>query len=245
MGLSFSQNWDGVTAPAIPAGWNADAAMITSTSKFVSSPNSVTCSDTSNTKKYLTYATSSGDDCVNATYSTGVLVVNPGPDTFFHWGGISYRASSATISNASGVYYWAYVAWQHTGLADLILASVNNGTVTAISTVAISSLTTSAWYTIVVNVTTNVHKVQFIRQSDGNYMNSSGTFVSGATDAISATNSTITTGNYVGLVALCENVTQRIFLDDFSAGPYTLGYLIRAPLDALNASSALTGGIFG
>lgn len=216
MSLNFTQNWDGVTAPSVPAGWNADAAMVTTAAKFVSSPNGLFLNDSSNSKKYCTYATSSGDDFAIGDLSTAVQVALGGVDTFAYKGGISYRASSATISDASGVYYWAYINFGG-GSPSLRLASVNNGTVTDIVTVSTVASIDNVWLTINVRCSSTTHQVSLVRQSDGQYMNSSGNFGTTPTYAINTTNATISTGNYCGLVASGQTNNNRVYFDDFSA----------------------------
>ena len=215
MSLNITQNWDGVTAPAIPAGWNADSQMITSTARYTSSPNCMYLNDSANTKRYVTYGTSSGDDFAVATLSTTVFLAIGGVDGFTYKGGISYRASSGTISNATGVYYWAYFNWGG-GAPELRLASVNNGTVTDITTRSITGTVDNVWMTIQARCSGTLHQVAFIRNSDGYYLDNTGNFVSGATYAISTTNATITTGNYCGLVASGQTNLNRVYLDDFS-----------------------------
>ena len=231
MSLNFTQNWDGVTAPAIPAGWNADAALVTSSAQSRSSPNSLFLNDTGGSKKYCTYATSSGDDFAIGNLTVAVKeIVTAGAEEYK--AGVAYRASSATISDASGVYYWAYLHYNFSGGAPRIkLASVNNGTVTDFGNVQASFDPGSTWYLINAICNGTSHQVSFQRTSDNYYLNSSGTFVSSLAYVIGpVTNATISTGNYCGVVASGTPNANRVYMDDFAAVSQAPNQVIPHPI---------------
>lgn len=246
MSLNFSENFDGASAPATPSGWNWDASLITTTTYFNSSPNSLYLNDTSAAKKWGTYATSSGDGGYTITSSLKVRLEGSGVEINVYRGGIVYRGSAATLDNSSTNAYWAYLMIQPAAQDKLVLASVASGVETTVSSVGVTGqIYSTGWYTMSVSVTNTSHSVTLQRLSDNFWLNSSGSFVSGASTAISATNSTITSGNYYGVAASGQNNASRVFMDDYSILTGAGTGFIRVPMDGLNLRANLSGGMIG
>ena len=103
-----SQNWDGVTPPADPAGWNYSTANFTTTTTLpvsqspISSPNVLQLSQSSNADAFATYATqdgNSGNVIVSAYFMAGSASNNC-------QGALVARANVNAVVKASSTFYY-------------------------------------------------------------------------------------------------------------------------------------------
>lgn len=236
MPFTLSENWDGVTAPAVPAGWNVDAPYTTSTSHPYTSPNSLVLGDSSSVKKYATYGTADPDHGATVAISSRLYMASGSPVGLTANAGVTFRCSSATMDNSSTSCYWAYLLFD-TGMlyATLYLAKIVNGTATTIASQQNDDQTVgaNAWYEIAVLASGSTFNVSLRRPTDGYYMDATGYFTSTSpTYAIpAASDSSIASGDYSGLCAL-SNRSGRVFFDDGTIST-TSGAVIlppRAPL---------------
>jgi len=248
--LSYSENFDGVTAPAIPAGWNTDAVWVTNGTQFHSSPNSLRSNDNTNVFKWATYGTADSLNGASLNLSCYVYFPTSATTSQFQYG-ITYRCNAATMNNTSTRCYAFRVRDNPgNGTGFTALVSISNGTATTILEHANSdgSFAGMGWLWMNAIVTSTSHTLYIQRVSDSFWLNSSGNFLGAFAAAISTTDSTYTTGDYFGVVSLSpfSGGGQSIYYDDFSINtPYTTGSLLRVPMDGLNRYADLHGGMFG
>lgn len=225
MSLSVTENWDGVTAPAIPSGWNvSNAAVVTSTTQKYSGTNSLALSGPSaSTNYYCTYGTGDGSGSTNTTITMSAKVgifsgfVPPGT----YRTGISFRGSAATLDNSSTSTYVAFLESGGGGGSQTFrLGKIVSGTFTPLTDVTISGASVlNAWYAIALSFTgggafSNSISLTLQRTSDSYWLTSSGSFQSGAATAITSSNNDITTGAYSGCYSMSS--PADVYLDDFS-----------------------------
>lgn len=247
MPLNYTQNWDGVSPPSIPAGWNVDAVWTTSASQSVSSPNSIAVNDNTSTYKWATYGTADSLNGASGTLSTYFYM--PSSVTASAWQfGLSYRCDAATMNNASTRCYVARIQDNPvTGVASIALGTITNGTFSSISSVTTASTGFSGqgWHYLEVRYNGTSHAIYAQYVSSGQWFDSSGNLVTGKVACINTTNGTYSNGDYVGHFARCPSTSISVYMDDFSiVTPLVTGSLLRVPLDGLNRYSSLTGGMF-
>lgn len=219
MSFTLSENWDSVTAPAIPGTWNVDSQIVTSTTRFRSSPNGLTLgSGTADTKYYATYSVA--DSGAGATFDiTQFIYVDsltvPGNYDI----GPTFRCSAATMNNSSTTCYWFYLHYVlPTGSQQFRFAKIINGAVTDLYTVysGTGEITTGQWLSIRVICTgSNTFNVTITRDSDGWTMDQFGVFKSTPSVAVvNFVNSDVASGGYYGMCASATATNSRIYMDD-------------------------------
>jgi hypothetical protein len=236
MSVLKTENWDGVTAPGIPSGWNNDANLVTSAAVFNSSPNSLSLKGTASAgvPAYCTWGTADGvggNVVVQALCQFGSNHAN--------WWGVAARGNMAQLNNTSTSQYVGWLAiWpNYPGTSPKIKASISlvqAGVETVLATISGGAPpATGAWHLI--RLTCNGPSLQLAvqRQSDGFWLNSSATFVSGFMVAVSTTDSTLSGSGTAGVVAQQGDVSQALYSDDWELDslppptwPYLGGYLV-------------------
>jgi len=219
MSFTLTENWDSTTAPAVPGTWNADSQIVTSTTRFRSSPNGLTLgSGTANTKYYATYSVADTGHGATLDLTQYVYV-----DTLSVPGnyniGPTFRCSAATMDNSSTTCYWFYLNYLlPSGAQQLHFAKIVNGTVTNLYTVfcGTGEITTGQWFAIrVVCSGSNTFNVTFTRASDGWTMDQFGVFgASSSVAVVNFVNSDVASGDYYGVCAAGAATNSRLYMDD-------------------------------
>jgi len=214
------ENFDGVTAPALPGGWTFGASLVTSASPTggispISGSNVLALlAPGNNTHEFGVWGTpdsNSGNVVVSGHFNAAATTAN---QTF----GVIARASATSVGSASGTYYWAQLS--PNGLICR-LYSVVAGSQTAIQSVTLSSLAEPAWYFIRLSCNGSALTVEVQRESDGHWLNSGGSFQSAAAVAISATDSSVTGAGYAGLTL--QSRSDNAYADDWTFDNYSGG----------------------
>ena len=219
MAFTIAENWDGVTAPAVPVDWNVDSQIVTSTARSNSAPNSLTLgSGTSGVKYYATY--SFADPAHGATMDlTQFFYIDSGANAGTFNFGPTFRCSAATMNNSSTSCYWFYVNFiANAGSQQFRFAKIVNGTVTDLYTVFAGSavFVPGGWYSVrVVCTGSNTFNVIITRQSDGYTMDQFGVFNASPSVAVQNFVATdITSGDYYGACFQAAITSSKIFMDD-------------------------------
>lgn len=192
------EDFDGVTAPALPSGWTFGSPLATDASPPggitpISSPNVLALNAPgNNTHYYGTYGTA--DSNGGAVSVSGYF--NAGGTTNNQTFGLTLRGNASDLSLSGKTYLWVQ-------LSPFVLAcrvyKVVSGTQTLLHSVTLSSLAVPAWYqmTATDDASNNVN-VTVQRVSDGYWLDSSGTFQPGAADVLSFNDSSVTGAGYAG-----------------------------------------------
>ncbi len=228
MSLSKTENWDSVTAPAIPSGWNvSNAAVVTETLQKYSGANALGLnSGGAGTKYYCTYGTDDG----SSTNSTAVTVIGTAQILFGVVGpgsyktGLHFRGSASTLDNSSTSTYVAYIDSDNTGAATFNLAKIVSGTLTTLgSAVTIPTNMNGGWYSITASGTfgggANSFSLYLQRISDSYYLTSGGAWAAPMAAAITSSNYDLTTGPYHGTF-LSSQSGANVYSDDWSLASY-------------------------
>lgn len=197
-----SQNFDSVTAPALPPFSLASSSnVITSTSNPRSSPNSLT--STANPAAAETWAPGSGPDGNggNALVSCGFYFADAG-----RIGYLLLRSSTTDISTA--VAYGAQI--QSSGV---ILNTFSGGIPTPLNA-SVGTLTAGIYYVMTLTANGTAITVSVQRDSDNNYLTSGGAWQAGIANCISVTNATVTGQGYAFL-AMYSGTSAKLYADDF------------------------------
>jgi hypothetical protein len=212
MSLVHYENWDGVTAPAIPGGWTAGTGWATSTAAHgftpTSSPNMAQFTPSSNGTYYLTYGTTDGNSG-NCYVQSNLGIF--GATGFAIRLGLTARGSSAT-PGGSATMYAGFLDW---GAGQVGISKIISGTETAIATTSTGSLGSPAWYSVTFTPNMTSLNLQIIRLSDLYSMNSSGVFVSALAIAATVSDSSISGAGYCGLYAVQSGTGFWAVSDDW------------------------------
>ena len=205
-----SQNWDGATAPARPAGWTFSSTnMVTSTAHALSSPNGLVDS----TVGAVTFADSNTIDGNGGNVIISSNVYFTATSTSY---GTQGRMSSVTSPQNC---YSVQVSLPTASAPGIQMSKTVAGTGAYFgSPVGAASFVINTWYTIRLILNGTALSAQAIRQSDGFYLSSSGTWQAGATSCIAVTDAAVTGQGYAGLY-LYSNGSQ-IYTDDFLETTY-------------------------
>jgi len=205
------ENWDGVTAPAIPFGWSVSTPIVTTASPGggigpISSPNVLACpSQLSATNWAAVWGTvdgAGGNVLVQASFNAASVPSQQG------WG-VFARASASTLGPGTD-YYWALLS---TYQQKLYLYSAPAGILSSIGTVYPIVFSSGEWYTVSLTCNVSTISVTVTRAADGYYLTGSGSWQSAQTTAISATNGAITGSGYAGLTLQSEGADS--YSDDW------------------------------
>lgn len=213
-----SENWDGVTAPAIPSGWTVDTQLATTTTLSpTSTPNSLGYLTPNNAVvPYATWATqdtNSGDVQVSATIRLATTSVEQDIWLFGRCNVVAANANDGTHTN------YNVIISRGSGSPGLFLNKKVAGTTTHLATVAGASIFADATnYRLYLRCRGSSISAQCQRLSDSFWLNSSGVFVSdpsGATTAATATDTAITGAGYAGIGTYLATSAGSIGLDDW------------------------------
>jgi hypothetical protein len=226
-----SENWDGVTAPALPSGWNAQAsggyaAVTTSTGapSSISSPNTIylPASYGLGGPRSITWATLDGNSGDVQVVGTGLFAANTGNSEFSVFARANTSAWSSTTDTA---YAWAFSGSNGTFEVRKYVA----GSASVLFSIAVSAFTANVYYRItgsVFGATPTEISATVTRLSDGYTLNfSSGNFVAGLNQlSITDSSSPITGQGYSGWQAW-PAAAVPVYGDDWSLSTFNLNAL--------------------
>jgi hypothetical protein len=199
MGVIHTENWDGVTAPAIPANWTVTSGIVTTTTAIgsatlppLSAPNMLISPGVTGiyTASYGTPDSNSGNVQVAGTFFTGVFSTNDRCAVFA-------RCNAYPINYGTSTFYEALLGFDS---ADLSVNSVVAGTSTQIQLATGITLANNVWYQIVLTCNLTAISASLQRFSDGFYWNGA-SWTSLPAFVISVTDSSVTGAGYAGWVA--------------------------------------------
>ncbi len=199
MSILKFENWDGVTAPAIPSGWTVNSPANTKSSLAggiapISSINvlGVVAQGGGAPTRFATWGTqdtNNGDVAVSAYFN------NDANTDANVWGLFARCNVSAAVRSTSTFYWWNFDLVNLDSRIDKVVA----GSLTNLSIINVSAWTVPQWYLATLRLVGSNLSASIQRLSDNFYLDATGTFVSGATTCNSATDSSITGVGYSGL----------------------------------------------
>jgi hypothetical protein len=214
---SYSQNFNGLTPPAKPAGWNTDASLATVASIGYGGTNAlrVTAGGTYGRALYATLAPSRNQTITlktQALSSSGNQV------------DIDFNADNATLGGSVQTYYLGLVLNGSSGVYIKKFSGGSSDVFLVNKTLATPLSAVTGWFTLTGIISYNGSNQPTIsgrvqRDSDGFYLNTSGTWQSAPVSCISYTDtsSPLTTPGYV-LIGLFggANSSEWTMIDDLS-----------------------------
>ena len=201
-----AQNFDAVTAPALPTGWTYDTGYDTSTTVFTSTPNSLRATGT--TAQICAYFNT--QDANSGNVQTTATVSVSGTLSFAK---VLCRGTVAPVGT-TGTYYAASFK-PNTGFRLFrCVAGVTAQVGSTIGTSATFALSTQYIMQIVANAGAQSGNVQ--RVSDGFWLNTSGVWQSGFVTAVTGADTLIPAANGYGGVAVTQgSTTDKAYFDNF------------------------------
>jgi hypothetical protein len=219
-GFTISEDWDGVTAPAVPSGWNVDPLYTTSSAHSYSSPNALKLGAVTPGTPY--FATNSNADpgggaVVDLTSYVYLGDIAENADNFI---GPTFRCSASTMDDSSTSCYWVRLYINPVSVSPyLAFSSVIDGVVNDVFVLTDTSngLVPGVWFSIrVTSDGGDVFNVTVTRLSDGYTLNSDGAFTSTPSVAIANLHATaVASGAYYG-VAAATATSDLAYFDDFN-----------------------------
>jgi hypothetical protein len=195
-----TQNWDGVVAPAIPAGWTVDSPIVTTTQTGgvagitpTSSPNMLALlASGTNSHYFATYGTTDGNGgnvIVQANFNSPSVTNN-------HTWGLTARGSASALNVTSTTFYWLqFSAFR----AEAILYKMISGAQTQIAILSGITIVVPDWYTVYLACNGSTISGSVQRASDGYWLAGSGSWTAGSGPALFAPDTSITGSGYSGL----------------------------------------------
>jgi hypothetical protein len=195
------ENFDSVTPPAMPAGWNVSTgsftlATIAATGGIspTSPPNMLECVSGAGAYGLATWGTPDGAGG-DVTVQANVAWIGIGTKAKM---GLTARGSAATLDFSGTTYYTAYCD-PATGVAGI--ATVIGGVLTPVLTASIpGALATLAWYQFTFTLSGTSLALYVLRLGDSKWLNSSGSWVAGQTAVVSGTDGSITGAGHAGIL---------------------------------------------
>jgi hypothetical protein len=211
--LIHAEDFDSLTPPAMPLDWNVGTGF-TSTTVIDSvtpttSPNEVKWVDSTNGTYYATWGTATDGNGGNCVVQCDVNTF--GATSTDLRLGVTARGSASTLTSSTS----NYAAWLD---YDSLLVGISkqiSGTETTLASHSVS-LASPGWYTLIFTLSGTSLQLEVQRQSDGYWLNSSGTFVSGQTTALTVTDSTLGSAGYAGVFAEQFGAGMTGFFDTWS-----------------------------
>lgn len=228
MATLFTEAFDSLTPPALPAGWVASGAPVTATDQFHSSPNSLLCSGNGSRSLLRSASPSTADHMVAAWLRLSAVsqAVN-----------IGAREQSATTPFTT-CYYLA--------VTSAALTLNRRGTTATLAT-RTATIPTGAWLRATLRCEGTTISAKLQRESDGFFLQADGTWAAGEVYALSVTDSTHTGAGHV-FIGASTTVGQSAWLDDLRVDDLTpdVGTFVAAPIiipssHPGNITLALTG----
>lgn len=240
-----TENFDGVTAPSASiSGWTVGANIVTSTTVKVSGANSLAnvTSTGSNTTYFATWNTPDGTSGnVKAVVKAYLTVISADSSV-----ALTVRASSSTLTT-SDTYYAAIFKQREIGSGsgrfvveiEKVVAGVR--TLLANKTVLISAV--GGWYQIEFEANGTALAMNLIRTTDGNYLNSSGSFTATVANCLTATDSSITGAGYAGIYFFqASGTASPVYADDYELNVYGGGSSVTVTVSALASVGVISSG---
>jgi hypothetical protein len=232
-GLIFSENWDGVTAPALPANWTASATGITSTTNSTSGVNSFEAQIISTA---YTTATFNTVDPNNGDVVVETKVLFSGTANVPQLAGVLARGTGITYGNTTtghGNSYHGGIFYQGAPHAVQIQKSIG-GTLTVLATLATTAFQQNVWYRIFLKCVGTSLSLKVRQENNGAWLNASGVFVFTEQACLSVTDSAVTGAGLTGTWTYTNGAGAGIiYLDDFAVYNATA---TQAPATALRVS---------
>lgn len=206
---SVFEDFDYLTAPALPSGWTVSTGVVTSTTRSVTASTSVW----DNVSGPNHFAYTSGDSTLGkcCAASVDVWITGDPSSRSTVYGGIAYRASSTSLESSAITRMYVYMGSDYDN-GQFVSFELNNGTV--INNVFPGSGLTGAWFRLGVVSNINTHAVWIRRRSDGYYYYS-GSWSATPGNLFAETNSTVASGQYFGMITN-KGGGQTPYLDNFS-----------------------------
>ncbi len=180
------ENFEGVTAPALPGTWTFSGSIVTTTDFAVSGVNSVASTHNSGTVVSGAWPTTDGNDG-DAQVSMKFYMSAIGSSQQFALGCRSVDANNG--------YFVSFNPSSNQFSLGVVIA----GSLTWLVFAQTATLTTGIWYRVTLKCLGDVISVRVQRDSDGYYLTSSNTWQVGVTNCVSVTDSTpghpVTTGS--------------------------------------------------
>jgi hypothetical protein len=213
MSLIHSENFDGLTPPALPSGWNFGTGYVSTALELgvtpTSSPNMLANPPASTTTYFGTYATAdtnSGNVIVQANVNF-FSAASPGPRV-----GLTARGTASTLNLSSTSNYSAWIDF-NAGSAGI--SKIVSGTETTLGSV--STTFSATWYTVIFTLNGTSLELAVQRVSDGYWLSASSGFQPIMVTAQYVTNSVLTSAGYAGVVVEQASTTgSTAFWDDWS-----------------------------
>jgi hypothetical protein len=197
-GAIATQNWDGVTAPALPSGWTYGSGLSTTSTFFASivptsSPNALV-TGVGGALQFATYGTLDGAGG-NVSVSANFNETTAANAARF---GVFLRSNANPTVSTTSTFYSLEVQLTPGG-NTLSLFKTVLGSYATIAGVNLTSWNVPGWYqlTLTASGTSLTGTVQ--RLLDGFYLNSSGLFTATVATAITATDTQISGTGYSGV----------------------------------------------
>jgi len=213
MSIITSQNWDGVTPPAIPSGWTVSAGLVTTSSGQTSPPNSLGSSSPTfsgtTAAMWGTLDSNSGNVAVQSSLYLGA-------DGSANRWGLFARADKTPLSGSSMFYALWLANLASPSSPTLSISLTDHGIESALNgaTVPIGGPITGGWYTAFLVISGSTLTGSLQRQSDGAWLTSNGTWGTSQANAISVLDSSLSGSGYAG-VLLNGTLAGTMYSDDF------------------------------
>ena len=222
MSTLVSENFDGVTAPALPSGWTFNGSWATNSTVALSAPNSLVENDLS-TVDIATYNTIApvADITVSASILTGIVDNTSNQEAF-----VAARFNSQTFAGSSGYLAGLLLGVSdvpHDGIQLLKRVSGSNSSLGTVIPTGSNSFAANVWYAITLQCVGSTISVMCQRSTDSKYLTSGGTWQSSTTTCISVTDSSVSAAGYVGLVEYIDGSTLTYMRVDNFLATYTVG----------------------
>lgn len=164
--MSFSENFDGVTPPALPGGWTFAAQYTTAATGTsptpVSAPNVLSCTTAvANTQYFATFNTQDGN---SGNVVEAASFYMPAASTTMRFGLLA-RGSATPLNNTSTNFYRALLEFDN---AELLLQLVQSGTASTFQTV-VAGITSGLWYTLYFTLSGTSLSAALQRVADGQW----------------------------------------------------------------------------
>lgn len=244
--MAFTETFDGVTAPALPAGWNFDTGFATTTAQSVSAPNSLRLTGGALVQNYFntTIDTNSGNlmvRCrgrVNAagTVSSAIAILRSSTND----------AASAAWTTASA--YRAGFGAGSGSTTNIVMIRRVSGTDTTIGSLAFVSgrIPQDTWLLLEFRARTNGSQVDLTvrlqRADTSEWLQTNNTWGASAVDCLTVADTNaarITAAGYVGMRSQVQT-GATVYIDDYSMTEYPAQVTGLTPSNATSSSVDLS-----
>lgn len=207
--LLYSQNWDGVTAPAVPSDFTVSGAVVTSTT--------IAAATGTNTLRFpilnsaLTYALSNAPDTNNGN----VLVSSKA--SFVNTTGNQDLGVAARANSGLTTYYYMELAYSVSDSPrGMVLGKKVSGTNTVLASVSsTTAFVANTYYRVFLETLGTTISSKIRRETDGYWLNSSAAWQQAETAWTSQTDSSISGAGYYGPISFLGTGTSVAYQDDF------------------------------